>query len=188
MWATNLSNFAFVKQEKLPFVEEKLQTLAGTEELGLQAVVICDFIACPVEMRFVWDTIELSLIYNSMPSVSHRTVTAESRPFSAWAEWTFLCHPVAESSILLPGPSFLPRHHFSNLYRVPLITAPEVSQYLSCCPPLTPSLSVQSVPHIANDRSLLKNSLRIGFLSPDCQTWFGQPAHKHAKRPESAPA
>lgn len=30
----------FVKQEKFPFVEEKLQTLKGTEELGFQAVVM----------------------------------------------------------------------------------------------------------------------------------------------------
>ncbi len=30
----------FVKQEKFPFVEEELQTLTGTEELGFQAVVM----------------------------------------------------------------------------------------------------------------------------------------------------
>lgn len=32
--------FLFPEQEELPFVEEKLQTLKGTEELGFQAVVI----------------------------------------------------------------------------------------------------------------------------------------------------
>ena len=30
----------FAQQEKFPFVEEKLQTLKGTEELGFQAVVM----------------------------------------------------------------------------------------------------------------------------------------------------
>lgn len=29
----------FAEQEKFPFVEEKLKTLKGTEELGFQAVV-----------------------------------------------------------------------------------------------------------------------------------------------------
>lgn len=35
-----LIKIVFVKQEKFPFVEEKLQALKGTEELGFQAVVM----------------------------------------------------------------------------------------------------------------------------------------------------
>lgn len=58
----------FVKQKKLPFAEEKLQTLTGIEEFGFQAVVMLfflklkleiSFISYPVEIIFVCDTDDL---------------------------------------------------------------------------------------------------------------------------------
>lgn len=52
---SNTSNEdCFVKQEKFPFAEEKLQTLKGAEELGFQAMVnsflrsVWNFISCCV--------------------------------------------------------------------------------------------------------------------------------------------
>ena len=40
----NVIKTFFVKQEKFPFAEEKLQTFKGIEELGFQAMVILLYI------------------------------------------------------------------------------------------------------------------------------------------------
>ena len=68
-----------------------------------------------------------------------------------------------------PSATFL-CHDFPNLYRLLLITSLEVSHYHSCHPSLTASLLVQSIsiPHIANDRSFLKD-----LVFPDGQTRLG---------------
>lgn len=85
----------------------------------------------------------------------------ESQPSFAFLKLS----PFAQSRIALPCP--LPSSAIfppPNLYHILLIAALEVSQYHSCCPSLNLSLLVQSIPHVANDRSFLKNSLRIRFF------------------------